>query len=87
MKDAHDNKTGELIPAPKRRGRPPGGKAKTGAERMRALRTRAIHRLDDLKSMPTSSLLEEFACAYRRGHAVTFNQIVDELRKRLKVSQ
>lgn len=84
MIDPKDTATGDLVGGiPKRRGRPPTGNAKTGAQRMRALRTRAVHRLDDLKSMPTSSLLEELACAYRRGNFVTFDQIVDELRFRI----
>lgn len=40
MKDAADNMTAELIPMPKKRGRPATGKAMTAAERKRAQRAR-----------------------------------------------
>lgn len=84
MIDTKDTATGDLVGGiPKRRGRPPTGKAKTGAQRMRAMRTRAIHRLEDLKSMPISSLLEELSANYRRGHFVIFDEIVEELRARI----
>ncbi|WP_133716014.1 hypothetical protein [Methylocaldum gracile] len=40
MKDQADNQTSELFPAPRRRGRPSTGQAKTASERMREYRLR-----------------------------------------------
>jgi len=43
MKDQADTATLELIPQPRRRGRPATGKAKSGAERQAAYRARQHH--------------------------------------------
>lgn len=40
MKDSHDNKTGELVPVKRKRGRPASGNAMTAAERQAAYRAR-----------------------------------------------
>ena len=40
MKDAHDSKTLDLIPAPAKRGRPRTGRAMTAAEKQAAYRAR-----------------------------------------------
>jgi len=40
MKDSHDNKTGELVPVKRKRGRPSTGNAMTAAERQAAYRAR-----------------------------------------------
>lgn len=43
MKDQADTSTLELIPQPRRRGRPVSGRAKSGAERQAAYRARQHH--------------------------------------------
>ena len=83
MIDPKDTATGNLVGGiPKRRGRPPTGKAKTGAERMRAMRRR-FRCADDIKTIPTSILLEELAANLRGGFPANFDAIVDELRSRI----
>lgn len=85
MIDANDTKTADLIGGvPKRRGRPSTGKAKTGAERMRAMRRRNLHAFgDSLTTVTTSGLLEWLAFCHRSGHASLFDRIVQELRRRM----
>lgn len=84
MIDPKDTATGDLVGGiPKRRGRPSTGKAKSGSERMRELRLRALRCQGDLKSLPNSALYEELAACHRRGFAAHFEMIVDELRSRI----
>lgn len=84
MIDPKDTATGDLVGGiPKRRGRPPTGRAKSGADRMRELRRRALRCEGDLKSLPLSALYEELAACHRRGFARSFELIVEELRARI----
>lgn len=86
MIDPKDTATGDLVGnLPKRRGRPPTGKAKSGSERMKALRTRSFLNGDE-SSIPTGQLYERLAEAHRFGHSYNFEALVLELRKRLKSS-
>ena len=65
MKDAHDTITPDLLPAPRRRGRPPAGdRAMTPAERKAAQRERerrlfVTYAPAELEQIGTSMLLEE----------------------------
>lgn len=52
MKDAADNLTAELFPAPKKRGRPTTGKAMTPAQRKAAQRARDSANLDLMAEAP-----------------------------------
>lgn len=84
MIDPKDTATGDLVGGiPKRRGRPPTGNAKTGAQRMASMRKRALRCEGDLKSLPLSALYEELAACHRRGFARSFELIVEELRARI----
>lgn len=62
MKDPADNVTADLLPSPKRRGRPKTGKAMTPAERKRAQRNRDQGKigmlLDAPHKVPTRVLAE-----------------------------
>lgn len=87
MIDPKDTATGDLVGGiPKRRGRPPTGKALSGAERMSRSRNRAYLTVYE-KSISTSMLYERLASAHRDGHRLTFEAIVSELRSRLDASQ
>lgn len=87
MIDPKDTATGDLVGGiPKRRGRPPTGNAKTGAERMRIARRRAFL-IGEEASISTSMLYERLAEAHRCGHRHNFEALVLELRKRLDSSQ
>lgn len=84
MIEPKDTATGDLVGGiPKRRGRPPTGKAKTGAQRMASMRTRALRCDGDLKSLPLSALYEELAACHRRGFLRSFELIIEELRARI----
>lgn len=88
MIDPKDAVTGDLLGGlPKRRGRPPTGKAKSSAQRMREMRGRALRCQGDLKSLPSSALYEELAACHRRGYLKSFDLIVAELRSRLGESR
>ena len=88
MIDANDTKTADLIGGvPKRRGRPSTGKAKTSAERMRAMRRRNIDAFgDNLTTVTTSGLFEWLAYCHRSGRFGSFDRIVQELRLRMSDS-
>ncbi len=65
MKDAHDTITPDLLPAPRRRGRPPAGdRAMTPAERKAAQRERerqafVTYQRGELEALGTDALLDE----------------------------
>lgn len=65
MKDANDTTTSDLLPAPRRRGRPPAGdRAMTPAERKAAQRERerkafVTYQRGELEAIGTDSLLDE----------------------------
>lgn len=87
MIDPKDTSTADLVGGiPKRRGRPPTGKAMSGAERMIRARNRAFM-VGDLQDVSTSMLYERLAYAHRLGHNLNFEAIVSELRSRLLKSQ
>ena len=80
MKDASDNKTLELIPAVKKRGRPATGNAMTAAERMRKMR----RRIADIpySQMSLTCIYEWLAYAVRNGYPASVDLIYEELRSR-----
>lgn len=83
MIDPKDTVTSDLIgDLPKRRGRPPTGKAKSGAERMRDMRHRDLH-AESLSDMTTTGLLEMFAWAVSNRNLHTFDRVSAELRNRV----
>jgi hypothetical protein len=68
MKDERDNQTSELFPAPRRRGRPSTGQAKTPAERMRAYRDRKrVGQVQSRKTVTVSSVTENSEIEQLRG--------------------
>lgn len=82
MIDPSDKATPDLLGgAPKRRGRPPTGKAKSGAERMRDMRHRDL-RADSLSAMTRTGLLEMLAWSVSNDNLGTFDRVSSELRKR-----
>lgn len=82
MIDPKDTVTGDLIGGlPKRRGRPPSGCAKSGAERMRDMRRRDL-RANSLADMTTTGLLELLAWSVSNNSINTFDAVTSELRNR-----
>lgn len=80
MKDASDNKTLELIPAVKKRGRPATGNAMTAAERMRKMRRRNAD--VPYSQMSLTCIYEWLAYAVRNGYPASVDLIYEELRSR-----
>lgn len=80
MKDASDNKTLELIPAVKKRGRPSTGNAMTAAERMRKMRRRTAG--VSYSEMSLTCIYNWLAYAVRNGYPVSVDLIYEELRAR-----
>ncbi|MBS0356643.1 MAG: hypothetical protein JSR83_22385 [Proteobacteria bacterium] len=85
MIDANDKATADLIgDAPKRRGRPSTGKAKSSAERMRELRRRNGWAIgDDFDGLTNTGLYELLASVHAKGQENLFERCVAELRKRM----
>ena len=85
MIDKADKKTRDLLG--KKRGRPATGQAMTAAERKRQQRARAKKLLTtpgDLKSLPTSSLVELVAKMVAEGMPENLKQVQRELLARAK---
>lgn len=83
MIDPKDTATPDLIGGiPKRRGRPSTGKAKSGAERMRDMRSRDL-RAGSLSEMTTTGLLEMLSWSVSNRRLSTFDSVSAELRSRL----
>lgn len=55
MKDTHDKLTGDLLPVPKKRGRPPTGRAKSNALKCREYRARQKMELEKLRALLSSA--------------------------------
>lgn len=90
MIDANDKATVDLIgDAPKRRGRPATGKAKSGAERMREYRSRSSLRvvMAQESELSDAELFAALEMAFRRSHSIAFRDCIDELQRRFKSSQ
>lgn len=89
MKDAHDITTSELLPTPRRPGRPPAGvRALTPAERKAAQRERergAFVTYDrvELESIGTDALLEELGRLVTAGQPALAGAIWEVLEARV----
>lgn len=80
MKDLSDNKTLELIPSVKKRGRPATGNAMTAAQRMRKMRRRNAD--IPYSQMSLTCIYEWLAYAVRNGYPASVDLIYEELRSR-----
>lgn len=58
MKDENDSQTIDMLPTPKKRGRPPTGKAKTGAQRQAEYLARKRERIERLEQLAKEMGLE-----------------------------
>lgn len=87
MKDAADNKTLELIPVPKKRGRPSTGQAKTAAQRMRELRHRSRQKITaPYHETPLTVLYEMLRHAVSNGAVSICDRICEELKARSRLA-
>lgn len=89
MKDQADKVKAELIPMPKKRGRPATGKAMTAAERKRAQRERERQQIwgdfdimGNWQNLTMTALLEGMASAVRAGSVGLVEMIAAELARR-----
>ena len=89
MKDPADTAAQPLIPEPKRRGRPPTGKAKSAADRKREQRQRARSDMFDafgdpekMRVIPTSTLCEGLSVYVSAGYPSVAGAIMRELARR-----
>lgn len=94
MKDAADHLTAELIPAPKKRGRPATGNAMTAAERKRAQRERERQQIwgdfdimGNWQTLTLTALLEGMASAVSSGSVVMVEMIGAELARRAQTNK
>jgi predicted RNase H-like nuclease (RuvC/YqgF family) len=86
MKDQRDNQTVEIFPAPRRRGRPVTGQAKTAAERMRAYRERKrVGQVQSRKTVTVSSVTENSEIERLRAEVETLEKRNLELQMRVDV--
>lgn len=76
MKDANDNKTAELVPVKRKRGRPSTGQAMTAAERQAAYRAR--HELVAVTVQLPADLVEGLN-EYLRFKDTTKNEVFAKL--------
>ena len=90
-KQPEDNKMLDMLPAPKRRGRPSTGKALSAAERKAAQRDRDRDRVfghDGLIQLSTTTgLLEQLGVAVKDGCPHIAEAISDELIRRATQNQ
>lgn len=85
MKDLSDSKTLDLIPAPKKRGRPSTGNAKTAAQRMREMRRRDVSKMGEgasYSSMTLTGLYDWLRYAVKERKLHVFDAVAAELRLR-----
>lgn len=88
MKDAHDTITPDLLPAPRRRGRPPAGdRAMTPAERKAAQRERErkafiTYARVELEAIGTDALLDELGRLVTAGRPALARAIWEVLEAR-----
>lgn len=87
MKDTIDTRTPDLLPTPKKRGRPATGHAMTPAERKREQRRRdqrAIWMADspEWQGLTVTGLLEHMGQAVAGGYAGVAQAIANELIRR-----
>jgi hypothetical protein len=87
MKDIKDPGTIEMLPTPKKRGRPSTGKAKTAAERKQDQRQRDIKKQLKEQEMTTSGLLENLPALIREGHIHLLENHFKELMRRCKANR
>ena len=88
MKDAHDTITPDLLPAPRRRGRPPAGdRAMTTAERKAAQRERerkafVTYARAELEAISTDALLDELGRLVTAGRPALAGAVWEVLEAR-----
>lgn len=88
MKDAADNKTLDLLPVPKKRGRPSTGKAKTAAERMRELRQRSRQQITArYHEMTLTALYDMLRHAVSNGAVSMCDGVCEELKSRSRLAR
>lgn len=85
-KQAEDTKTIDMIGEKARRGRPPTGNAKTGAQRMREMRARAMNGdfIDDIENTPLRVLTEALPRHCSAGNDAVVEVIFRELLRRTR---
>jgi hypothetical protein len=88
MKDLNDNSTVEMFEAPKKRGRPSTGKAKSSAERQAAYRSRKNRgpeggevAINHWVTLSNKLALERLACHYRCSESDVLNKLISQADK------
>jgi len=86
MKDPADSKTADLIPHPKRRGRPPTGKAMTPAQRKAKQRERDLDQKGP-KTMTVTGLVEGIGQCFKLGMDELLLLYAQELADRIRANK
>lgn len=85
MKDTTDTVTADLLPTPKKRGRPATGNALSAAERKRRQRERDEARVwgseaeNDGKNVTVTGMIEQFAHAIAEGYPAIARDLAEKL--------
>lgn len=88
MIDAKDKKTVDLLPAPKKRGRPATGHAKSAAERKREQRQRYQDRFTevDVTTLPLEAIYRRISGYVAEGWDEFLPELFDEIARRAKLN-